>query len=223
MDLFIKKNHLGTIGDIGAFSYHETKNISSGEGGSISINNAKLIERAEIIREKGTNRNKFLLGLIDKYTWCDVGTSCLPSEITAAYLLAQIETSKQINQERISIWNSYNKLLYKAEEDKILKRPKIPGYASHNGHIFYVILRNKRIRDLAITHMKKHRITTPFHYIPLHSSLAGKKYGRAVGDMQYTNHISECLLRLPLWPGLKNAELKFIVNTLLDFLYIKNL
>ena len=214
-----KKQHLGTLGDIGTFSFHETKNISSGEGGAISINNKKLIERAEIIREKGTNRNKFLLGLVDKYTWCDIGTSCLPSEINAAYLLAQIEASRKINQERIAIWQRYHIMLNQAESDKKLLRPQIPSYATHNGHIYYVILKNKKIRDLCIAHMKKHFITTPFHYVPLHSSPAGKKYGKKVGTMRYTNELSERLLRLPLWPDLKNTEIQLITDTLLNFLY----
>jgi dTDP-4-amino-4,6-dideoxygalactose transaminase len=214
-----KKQHLGTLGDIGTFSFHETKNISSGEGGAISINNKKLIERAEIIREKGTNRNKFLLGLVDKYTWCDIGTSCLPSEINAAYLLAQIEASRKINQERIAIWQRYHTMLNQAESDKKLLRPQIPSYATHNGHIYYVILKNKKIRDLCIAHMKKHFIITPFHYVPLHSSPAGKKYGKKVGTMRYTNELSERLLRLPLWPDLKNTEIKLITDTLLNFLY----
>jgi len=216
---FYKKQHLGTLGDIGTFSFHETKNISSGEGGAISINNTKLIERAEIIREKGTNRNKFLLGLVDKYTWCDVGTSCLPSEITAAYLFAQIESSQKINQERIAIWHQYHHLLSQAEKDKILSRPNIPPFASHNGHIYYVVLKSKKIRDLCIAHMKKNQITTPFHYIPLHSSPAGKKYCKTIGSMKYTNDISERLLRLPLWPGLKNTEIRLITDTLSNFLY----
>jgi dTDP-4-amino-4,6-dideoxygalactose transaminase len=216
---FYKKQHLGTLGDIGTFSFHETKNISSGEGGAISINNKKLIERAEIIREKGTNRNKFLLGLVDKYTWCDIGTSCLPSEINAAYLLAQIEASRKINQERIAIWQRYHTMLNQAESDKKLLRPQIPSYATHNGHIYYVILKNKKIRDLCIAHMKKHFITTPFHYVPLHSSPAGKKYGKKVGTMRYTNELSERLLRLPLWPDLKNTEIQLITDTLLNFLY----
>lgn len=218
---YYKNKHLGTIGDIGTFSFHETKNITSGEGGAISINNSKLINRAEIIREKGTNRNKFLLGLVDKYTWCDIGTSCLPSEITAAYLRAQIEGSRKITSERILIWNKYHSLFANAEKDKVIVRPKIPSYLSHNGHIYYIILESKKIRDLCIAHMKANLITTPFHYIPLHSSPAGKKFGVSVGNMKNTDEISSRLLRLPLWPGIKNIELKFIVNTLLNFLYEK--
>ena len=216
-----KKKYVGTIGDIGTFSFHETKNISSGEGGAISINNPKLIERAEIIREKGTNRSKFLLGLTDKYTWCDIGTSCLTSEISAAFLLAQIENSQKITENRLMTWSYYHKALCQAEEDGIIIRPTVPNFASPNAHIYYILLKDKKTRDSCIAHMRTNKIITPFHYIPLHSSPAGKKYSKYIGNMKNTDELSSRLLRLPLWYGLEKENQKKIVDSLINFLYKK--
>jgi dTDP-4-amino-4,6-dideoxygalactose transaminase len=216
---FYKEKHLGTIGDIGAFSFHDTKNITSGEGGAISINNTELIERAEIIREKGTNRKKFLLGEVDKYTWCDIGTSCLPSEITSSYLLAQLEAAEKITQKRLGLWSRYNNLLKKAEDDNLILRPKINKLTKHNAHIFYVIFPDKKIRDLCIDFMKKNGIVAPFHYIPLHSSPAAEKYSDFCGSMKNTNLIAERIMRLPLWYGLSETNQNYIIKKFLDFIY----
>jgi dTDP-4-amino-4,6-dideoxygalactose transaminase len=220
---FYEKTHLGTIGDIGTFSFHDTKNITSGEGGAISINNSLLIERAEVIREKGTNRSKYLLGQVDKYTWCDIGTSCLPSEITAAYLLAQLEAAKDITKKRLALWNTYHKLLKKAEDDNLIVRPKTPKTYQHNAHIYYAILNNKKSRDQCVIFMKERGIVAPFHYIPLHSSPAGKKYATLIGSMKNTNSISERIIRLPLFYQLKEKEQIFIIRTFLEFLYKKTI
>lgn len=209
--------HLGTYGDMGAFSFHETKNISCGEGGALLINNKKYLDRAQIIREKGTNRSKFLLGLVDKYSWCDIGTSALPSEITAAYLLAQLEHAKYITESRLKIWNAYHHALEDYQSIGLVQRPYIPEGVVHNAHIYYVLLNSNKDRDDCILSMKSNAITTPFHYAPLHSSNYGKNF-KLSNPLPVTDSVSTRLLRLPLWVGLSNQDQVRIIKCFTKFL-----
>lgn len=215
---YYKGKPLGTIGDIGCFSFHETKNIISGEGGAIIINNDKYIERAEIIREKGTNRSKFFRGQVDKYTWVDIGSSFLPSDMVAAFLYSQLENMDRINQKRHNIWNEYDKFF--KQYDSIIRRPLIPGNCSHNAHMYYILFNNLDTRSNFIKFMKENDILTPFHYIPLHSSPAGKKYGKTFGNMDITNRISDTLVRLPMFYELSAEQMQKIKKTAGQF--IKN-
>lgn len=198
-----KGRALGSIGDIGCLSFHETKNIISGEGGAILINNKKYVERAEIIREKGTNRSKFFRGQIDKYTWCDVGSSYLPGELIAAFLYAQLEAADDITLRRLSMWERYNDAFFELEASRVLRRPFLPDQVLHNGHMYYLIMRDLEDRTKFIDQLKSKGISTVFHYIPLHSSPAGLKYGRSHGDLAITNDLANRLVRLPLWIGLE--------------------
>ena len=206
---------LGSIGDLGCISFHQTKNISSGEGGALLINNPQLIERAEIIREKGTNRKKFLDGVIEKYTWIDRGSSYLPSELISAFLLAQLESAEEITALRMSAWNYYHDSLKKLEDSLRLKRPSIPGYANHNAHIYYLLLKDWNDRNEFIAQMKDQGISCFFHYIPLHNSPAGIKFGRCSGELPITEKISSSLVRLPLWPGVDAQAVSEAINKLL--------
>jgi dTDP-4-amino-4,6-dideoxygalactose transaminase len=206
---------LGSIGDLGCISFHQTKNISSGEGGALLINNPKLIDRAEIIREKGTNRKKFLDGVINKYTWVDRGSSYLPSELVSAFLLAQLESAKEITALRMTAWNYYHASLKKLEDSLRLKRPFIPGYANHNAHIYYLLLKDENDRGKFIRHMKDLGINCLFHYIPLHNSPAGIKFGKCSGELPITEKLSSALVRLPLWPGVDAQAVSEATNKFL--------
>ena len=206
---YYKGKALGTIGDYGCYSFHETKNYSMGEGGAIIINTDKEdIERAEIIREKGTNRSRFWRGEIDKYTWVDYGSSYLPSELNAAYLWAQLENADIINNARLYVWNRYYEAFKPLAADKIIDIPTIPEGCTHNAHMFYIKLKNINERTAFISFMKTKGIGCVFHYIPLHSSPAGIKFGRYDGEDIYTTKESERLVRLPMWYGLNNEEVK---------------
>ncbi len=196
---FYKGKPLGTIGDLGSLSFHETKNIISGEGGCLILNNPNFVERAEIIREKGTNRSKFFRGEIDKYTWVDIGSSYLPSDMICAYLYSQLEESDKILKHRIKLWNQYNDFFEIYERKGYIKRPYIPEYCKHNAHIYYIFFENLNKRSLFIDYLKKNDIHSVFHYVPLHSSPAGKKYGKIASKMNITNKVSETLVRLPLF------------------------
>ncbi len=196
---FYKEKPLGTIGDLGCLSFHETKNIISGEGGCLILNNPNFIERAEIIREKGTNRTKFFRGEIDKYTWVDIGSSYLPSDMISAYLYAQLEESDKILNHRIKLWNLYNNFFEIYERKGYIKRPYIPAYCRHNAHIYYILFENFNKRCLFIEYLKKNKIHSVFHYVPLHSAPAGKKYGKIASEMDITNRVSDTLVRMPLF------------------------
>lgn len=198
-----KGRPLGTIGDLGCLSFHETKNIISGEGGALLINKRSLAERAEIIREKGTNRSRFLRGQVDKYTWVDVGSSYLPSELIAAFLLAQIEKGEEITARRLEIWRRYNTWAEKHESVGRLRRPHIPEECEHNAHMYYLILPNPAARTIFIDSLRDAGVTSVFHYIPLHSAPTGALLGRTSGDMAVTNSVSDCLVRMPLWLGVE--------------------
>ena len=212
-----KGKALGTIGHIGCYSFHETKNYSSGgEGGAILINDPKLIERAEIIREKGTNRSQFIHGLVDKYTWQDVGSSYLPGELQAAYLYAQLEDAHNINNARLSIWNHYYKELSKLFSAEQL--PVIPDETQHNAHMFYIKMESNAQRNQFIQYMKNKGVVTPFHYVPLHSSPAGKKFGVFHGDDNNTTQLSAKLVRLPLYYGMKEENILEIIKATRSFL-----
>ena len=201
-----KGRALGTLGDFGALSFHETKNIVSGEGGALIIRDDKAAAaRAEIVREKGTNRTQFFRGEVDKYTWVDIGSSYLPSDLLAALLLAQFERAEEITKQRMRIWNLYQER-FKDLESKGVKTPTIPGDCGHNAHIYYLITRSLAERSQLINQMRAEGISTPFHYVPLHSSPAGLKYGRANGDLSLTTDLSERLIRLPLFPSLQGQE-----------------
>lgn len=194
---------LGSIGHLGALSFHETKNIISGEGGALLVNDERYIERAEIIREKGTNRSQFFRGQVDKYTWCDVGSSYLPGELIAAFLWAQMEEADAITERRLGIWNIYHQAFAAAEAQGLLRRPIIPAGVQHNAHMYYLILPSAEIREKLIEGLKQQGVNSVFHYVPLHSALAGKRFSRCCGPMTHTEALSERLVRLPLWLGLE--------------------
>ena len=213
-----KGRKLGTIGDFGCFSFHETKNLSMGEGGGISINtNHPDYEKAEIIREKGTDRSKFIRGQIDKYTWRDYGSSYLPSDLNAAYLYAQLTESNKIQQNRMNIWNKYKSSLKILEENNKITLPVIPEECKHNAHIFYFITKSLEERTKLISFLKQNEIQSVFHYIPLHSSPAGIKFGRFDGKDEITTEYSERLIRLPLYYGLKDEDQNKVIENVLKF------
>ena len=201
-----KGRALGSIGHLGAYSFHETKNVISGEGGALLVNDPKLVARAEIIREKGTNRGQFFRGQVDKYTWVDVGSSYLPGEIIAAFLWAQLEEADQITANRLSLWSHYHEAFGPLEEVGRVRRPFIPPSCQHGGHLYYLLLKDAEDRDSLIERMRQRGINCVFHYVPLHSSPAGRRYGRAVGDMAITNSVADRLVRLPMWMGLEPRQ-----------------
>ncbi len=212
-----KEKYLGTIGDLGCYSFHETKNYSMGEGGAISINDSKLIERAEIIREKGTNRNKFFRGEIDKYTWVDYGSSYLPSELNCAYLYPQLKKADEINNIRLSAWNYYANNLKELEEKGKIEIQYLPEYSKHNAHMFYIKTKNLEERTELIKYLKENGIQAVFHYIPLHTSPAGKKFGVFHGEDKYTTIESEKLVRLPMYYELTRKDQDEVISKIIEF------
>lgn len=207
-----KGKALGTIGDFGCYSFHETKNYTMGEGGALVINNEKYLERAEIIREKGTNRSKFYRGEIDKYSWVDIGSSFLPSEFNVSYLYGQLLVADEINEDRIKSWNYYYEALHKYELEGIIELPKVPEECVHNAHMFYLKCKDLDIRSKFIKMMKSNEIGCVFHYVPLHSSIGGEKYGYFCGQDLYTTKESERLVRLPMFYGLQDREKEYIIS-----------
>lgn len=205
-----KGKPLGSIGHLGCLSFHETKNIISGEGGALLINDEKLVHRAEIIREKGTNRSQFFRGQVDKYTWCDVGSSYLPGELIAAFLWAQMEAADDITNKRMWIWQEYHRAFNKFEQKGHVRRPVVPDFSEHNAHMYYLLLPNLEKRTEFIDGLKQRGIAAVFHYIPLHSAPAGKLHTRVHGGMKNTDTLSERLVRLPLWVGLEEHIEKVI-------------
>lgn len=212
-----KGKALGAIGDFGCFSFHETKNYSMGEGGALLIQNEKFIERAEIIREKGTNRSRFLKGQIDKYTWVDIGSSYLPSELNAAYLFGQLEEADSLNNNRLDSWKKYYQLLMPLKSKGFIDLPFIPDSCQHNAHMFYIKCSNLEERTTLIEFLKRNEISAAFHYIPLHSSEAGLKYGTFHGEDKYSSSESERLLRLPMYYSLKDHEIEYICTKIKEF------
>lgn len=213
-----KGRALGSIGDLGAFSFHETKNVISGEGGALLVNDPEMALRAEIIREKGTDRSRFFRGEVDKYTWQEVGSSFLPGELIAAFLWAQLEEAQAITNSRLAIWDYYHTILAEFERDGLLRRPIVPESCQHNAHMYYVLLAPGIDRQRVLDELKKYAIYAVFHYVPLHSSPAGKRYGRVQGSMEVTDGYSERLLRLPLWLGLTREQQNQVVSVLRDAL-----
>lgn len=213
-----KGKALGTIGHLGAFSFHETKNYTSGgEGGLLLINDAKFKERAEIIREKGTNRSQFFRGMVDKYGWVDIGSSYLLNDISAAYLWGQIEKADDINKNRLATWNTYYQDLKPLAEAGHIELPQVPDHCQHNAHMFYLKVRDIETRSALIEHLKAQDVMAVFHYIPLHSSKAGKDLGVLVGDDQYTTQNSERLLRLPMFYALEKTQANKVVTAVKNF------
>ena len=212
-----KGRALGTIGDFGCYSFHETKNYSMGEGGALIINNEAYNERAEILREKGTNRSKFFRGQVDKYTWVDFGDSYLPSELNAAYLWAQLEQADAINENRLATWNAYDEAFAPLKAQGKLELPVIPEGCVHNAHMYYLKLKNLQERTAFINYMKENDVHTVFHYVPLHSAPAGLKFGRFAGEDVYTTKESERLVRLPLYYGLAQEDLEKVIRLVYDF------
>ena len=212
-----KGKPLGTIGDFGCYSFHETKNYSMGEGGAIVVNNSKYNDRAEIIREKGTNRSRFLRGQIDKYTWVDFGDSFLPSELNAAYLWGQLIHADEINNDRLSTWNAYYDAFKPLEEEGLCELPVIPDGCIHNAHMFYLKLKDLKQRTEFIQYLKEHNVLSVFHYIPLHSAPAGLKFGRFHGVDEYTTKDSNRLTRLPLYYGMTKEDRDTVIQTVIEF------
>jgi dTDP-4-amino-4,6-dideoxygalactose transaminase len=211
-----KGKSLGSIGDIGAYSFHETKNVISGEGGALLVNDPEFAARAEIIREKGTDRSRFFRGEVDKYTWQEVGSSFLPGELVAAFLWAQLEDAERITQGRLASWHHYHELLEPLELQGMLRRPIVPEECTHNAHMYYVLLGDQINRQLLLDELKRNGIWSVFHYVPLHSSPAGKRYGKTVGTLDVTNRQSERLVRLPLWSGLTLQQQETVVDIIKD-------
>ncbi len=206
---------LGSIGHFGTLSFHETKNVISGEGGALLVNDERFVERAEIVREKGTNRSQFFRGQVDKYTWIDVGSSYLPGELIAAFLLAQLEEATEITRRRLDVWQQYHEGFEGLEGKGLLRRPKRPAECQHNAHMYYLLVENLDVRTALIQYLKEKGVHAVFHYVPLHSSPAGIRYGRFDNDLLVTDAIGDRLLRLPLFVGLEDAPL--IVDLIENF------
>jgi dTDP-4-amino-4,6-dideoxygalactose transaminase len=209
-----KGRYLGTIGDFGCLSFHETKNIISGEGGALLINRREMVERAEIIREKGTNRSKFIRGEVDKYTWTDVGSSFLPGELVAAFLWAQMEEAQWITEQRLAIWSTYDERL--STTRPLVATPTIPYNCTHNAHMYYVINQTPRSRDDIITNLGAKGINSVFHYVPLHSAPFGRRFGKPVAHLPVTDYVSSNLIRMPLWLGMSQEKQMRIIDAVLS-------
>ena len=208
---------LGSIGHLAAFSFHETKNVISGEGGCLLINDQRFVERAEILWEKGTNRSSFFRGEVDKYTWVDVGSSFLPGELIAAFLWAQLQHSEEITDRRLQLWQHYHQAFSTTETGDVIRRPLIPDYCQHNAHMYYLLLNSLEARSDFIVWMKEHHILTVFHYVPLHLAPAGIRYCRTSGQLPVTESLSNRIVRLPLWPDLENQQQRVIDCALQHF------
>jgi dTDP-4-amino-4,6-dideoxygalactose transaminase len=203
---------LGSMGQLGALSFHETKNLTSGEGGALLINDPRYVERAEILWEKGTNRRDFFRGQVDKYTWVDLGSSYLPSEITAAFLMAQLEQATAVTARRCRLWQAYHEAFATLEQAGVVRLPIIPADRTANAHIYYLLVRDLSARTDLLQALKAAGIGAIFHYVPLHSSPAGRRFGRAVGDLPVTADISDRLVRLPLWTDMDDAQIQAVIG-----------
>jgi dTDP-4-amino-4,6-dideoxygalactose transaminase len=206
-----RERPLGSLADLACLSFHETKNVTCGEGGALLINRPEWVERAEVIQEKGTNRSKFFRGEVDKYTWVDLGSSYLASDIGAAFLWAQLEQAREIRARRIAIWDTYHEALEALEEEGLLRRPVVPDHCSHSAHVYYVLLAGDSDRDRFIQRLAEDGVNATFHYVPLHSSPAGLHYGRVSGSMEITDDVSERLVRLPLWVEMGESHVARVV------------
>ncbi len=217
MNAYYKGRALGTIGDLGCYSFHETKNFAMGEGGALLFQSGEYLERAEILREKGTDRSKYFRGQVDKYTWQDFGSSYLPSDLNAAYLYAQLEIADKIQEKRRRLWENYHQAFARLEEEGAVRRPVVPDCAQHNAHMYYLKLKDLKTRTEFISYMREHGVMAVFHYVPLHSSNAGRKFGRFHGEDIYTTKESERLVRLPMFYNLGEDEAEYIIDTVLKF------
>lgn len=217
VNAFYKGRALGSIGDYGCFSFHETKNYSMGEGGAIQINRPEQIEDAEIIREKGTDRSRFFRGQVDKYTWVNIGSSFLPSDINAAYLMAQLEMADEINENRLQSWTRYNEGLQDLAQEGVIELPYIPEECAHNAHMFYIKTKDMEERKALISYLKERDIAAVFHYVPLHSAPAGLRFGRFHGEDRYTTKESERLLRLPMYYNLSESDQQKVIDAVHGF------
>lgn len=213
-----RERPLGSIGACAALSFHETKNLGSGEGGALLLNDESWVERAEILWEKGTNRSRFFRGEVDRYTWVDVGSSFLMSDLVAAYLYAQLEAAHEITAARLRIWNRYHEALASLESEGLLRRPVVPEHSRHNGHLYYVLVPDTSTRNRLIAALKAEEIQSVFHYVPLHSSPAGHRFGRSSGELPETDLASGRLLRLPLWVGMTPEDVDRVVSAVARFL-----
>ena len=211
----------GSFGDFSAFSFHETKNVISGEGGALIVNKETDTLRAEIIREKGTNRRQFFRGMVDKYSWVDIGSSFLPGELIAAFLLAQLEASDKIMERRMKAWSQYDQALNELEKKSLAKRINIPSNCTHNAHMYYIVMPTSSARNQFINHMRENNITTPFHYVPLHSSKFGRECSRSHGAMNVTDDLSQRVVRMPLYPGVDQHQ-EYIIDNVMNF-FLKKL
>lgn len=209
---------LGSLGDLGAYSFHETKNVISGEGGALLVNDESLIHQAEIIREKGTDRARFFRGQVDKYTWQSIGSSYLPGELVAAFLYAQLEAAEDITAKRLQIWNRYHEALFGLEREGLVRRPIIPPYCSHNAHMYYVVLNERYDRERVISQLADRGVHAVFHYVPLHMSPAGEKYCRVGSSMHNSEDLSSRLMRLPMWVDLPESDVDRVVDALTQVL-----
>lgn len=217
VNAYYKGKALGTIGDFGCYSFHETKNYTMGEGGALLFQDDAYLERAEILREKGTDRSKFFRGQIDKYTWVSYGSSYLPSDMNAAYLYAQMEEADKINDKRMQIYDYYHEHLAVLEEKGLIERPYLPEGTVHNAHMYYIKVKDLAVRSDLIAYLKEHGIHCVFHYIPLHSAPAGMKYGRFHGEDRYTTRESERLMRLPMYYSLSMEDVAYVIETMLAY------
>jgi dTDP-4-amino-4,6-dideoxygalactose transaminase len=209
-----KGKALGALGDIGIYSFHATKNIISGEGGAILVNRDEMVRKAEIIREKGTDRSQFLRGEVDKYSWRLLGSSYLPNELTAAYLWAQLENAKDITEKRVAVWNRYHELCAPLEAKGLVQLPHVPNDCAHNGHLYYVLANDQTARNHILQIMKSNGVQGATHYVPLHQSGAGVSFGKKHGDLKITESVAVRLLRLPLWVGLTEEDISRVVDSL---------
>jgi dTDP-4-amino-4,6-dideoxygalactose transaminase len=207
---------LGTIGDLGALSFHETKNVMCGEGGALLLRDDRWVQSAEIVHEKGTNRRQFYRGQVDKYTWIRLGSSYAPSEINAAFLWAQLEQADQITAERLRVWNRYDEGFAELEERGDIRRPVVPAHCRHNGHLYYLLTPDVQRRDGLLDHLTRHGVNAVFHYLPLHESPAGARYGRAAGSLPATRDVSSRLVRLPLWVGMAEDTIERVVKAVYE-------
>ena len=212
----------GTLGDIACLSFHETKNVVSGEGGLLIVNDRKLVPRAEIVRDKGTDRAKFYQGLVDKYSWVDIGSSYVPSEIVAAFLRAQLDATEEFTSDRLVTWNFYHEAFAKAEGLGLVRRPQVPAHCAHNGHLYYLILPDKTARAQMLEVLKDDNVNAIFHYVPLHSSLAGRRFARCCESMALTDDLSARLIRLPLWYGMREEKERVVACLMAAITQIKH-
>jgi dTDP-4-amino-4,6-dideoxygalactose transaminase len=203
---------LGAIGDLGVFSFHETKNVTCGEGGALLVNRPALVERAETIWEKGTDRSRFLRGEVDRYSWVDIGSSFGASELSAAFLWGQLQVAEEVTARRRAIWDRYHRAFAEIEAEGRVLRPRVPAGHTHNGHLYYLVLPTPRSRDAFIEELSGKEIATSFHYVPLHSAPAGRAFGRTAGEMAHTDELSQRLVRLPLWPGLSDEQVDRVID-----------